>query len=505
MGNAFRLVSHREKDDILYLDLQVNGVLDRESISAYQLIVEALDGGQPPLKDQMTVKITIQDHNDCEPIFTQSHYFASVPENATLGTSVAKVTATDNDQGENGQVVYSLYAKNAQSGGTSPSTYFAIDRTSGWITVTKALDFEAHELHELVVIGRDQGAQPLETSALVSIRTTDINDNQPSISLLFLTETSKAEVKEDAKEGDLIARVSVSDADASDAFNQQRLRSSSSSSSKRQSSNGNRLSVSLVGAGSEFGLRTQDQIVYLIVVTGKLDRERRAKYSLTVLVTGSSSSSSPPLNTSTTFELEILDVNDNAPKFSALTYTATLPEAADIGSSVFQMSATDADSDAYLTYAFLVPRRPAPNNDDDSDSDISSDDDSALVNRANEKENTFFMSYFNRHNSTHRLVSHTNWFAIDRRSGLIVTRTQVDCEADSEPHLTVLVTDSVPTLEDRQLSKSSASSSSLRRPYNGFTATATLIVAISDVSVDFTFLLLHFKKVLLKETQNWCT
>ena len=59
VGNAFRLVSHREKDDILYLDLQVNGVLDRESIPSYQLVVEALDGGQPPLKDQMTVKIAI--------------------------------------------------------------------------------------------------------------------------------------------------------------------------------------------------------------------------------------------------------------------------------------------------------------------------------------------------------------------------------------------------------------------------------------------------------------
>ena len=59
VGNAFRLVSHREKDDILYLDLQVNGVLDRENIASYQLVIEALDGGQPPLKDHMTVKIGI--------------------------------------------------------------------------------------------------------------------------------------------------------------------------------------------------------------------------------------------------------------------------------------------------------------------------------------------------------------------------------------------------------------------------------------------------------------
>lgn len=59
VGNAFRLVSHREKDDILYLDLQVNGALDRETIASFTLVIEALDGGQPPLTDQLTVKIVI--------------------------------------------------------------------------------------------------------------------------------------------------------------------------------------------------------------------------------------------------------------------------------------------------------------------------------------------------------------------------------------------------------------------------------------------------------------
>jgi protocadherin-16/23 len=59
IGNAFRLLSHREKDDVLYLDLQVNGALDRETISSYTLVIEALDGGQPQLKDEMTVRIAI--------------------------------------------------------------------------------------------------------------------------------------------------------------------------------------------------------------------------------------------------------------------------------------------------------------------------------------------------------------------------------------------------------------------------------------------------------------
>lgn len=380
---------------------------------------------------------------------------------------MVKVTATDNDQGENGQIVYSLHAKNTQNGGTSVSNYFAINRVTGWIYVAKPLDFEAQELHELVVIARDQGAQPLETSALVSIRITDINDNQPTINLLFLTENSKAEISEDAKEGDLIARLSVNDADVSDSFNQ---RQRSSFASKRQHSN--RLSVSLLGAYSEFGLRTQDQVGYLIVVTGKLDREKRSKYSLTVQVTDKGT---PPLNTTTIFDLEVLDVNDNSPRFELPTYHTTLPEAADIGSSVFQMNAIDADSDSLLTYAFLVTRN---GYDDTSEGDSEEEGDS--LSGVFAEDETFFVSYFNRHNSTHRLTSHTNWFAIDRRSGLIVTRTQVDCEADSEPHLTVLVTDSIPYAATGKRSRTEVSKSA--PIYNGFMATTTLVIAISDVS-----------------------
>ena len=52
-------MSHREKDDVLYLDLQVNGTLDREWLSNYTLVIEAMDGGEPQLTDQMTVRIAI--------------------------------------------------------------------------------------------------------------------------------------------------------------------------------------------------------------------------------------------------------------------------------------------------------------------------------------------------------------------------------------------------------------------------------------------------------------
>lgn len=59
VNNAFRLSSHRERDGVLYLDLQVSGFLDRETTPFYSLVIEAIDGGNPPLRGQMTVNIII--------------------------------------------------------------------------------------------------------------------------------------------------------------------------------------------------------------------------------------------------------------------------------------------------------------------------------------------------------------------------------------------------------------------------------------------------------------
>lgn len=295
MGNAFRLLQHREKDDILYLDLQVNGVLDRETVPSYTLLIEALDGGLPPLRGEMIVNITIVDINDNEPVFQQSRYFASVTENATLGTSVLQVTATDSDLGANGLVTYSLRSKNSAMASSMSLAYFGINKNTGWIYVARPLDFESKEIYELVVVAKDSGAQPLETSAFISIRVIDVNDNQPTISLLFLTENAKPEIPEDAKIGDLVARISVNDPDTTDgSLEGQNVHVAPG------------LSVSLSNSGGKFGLTTQDSVIYLIVVTDKLDRETTTKYFLTVTATDQGN---PPLNATKTFELTIRDIS----------------------------------------------------------------------------------------------------------------------------------------------------------------------------------------------------
>lgn len=114
--------------------------------------------------------ISIQDVNDNQPIFNQSRYFATIPENATVGTSVLQVFATDTDADDNGLVTYSINRRQSDK-----DQMFRIDSKTGLISVNKLLDFETKELHELVVVAKDNGEQPLETTAFVSIRVTDVS------------------------------------------------------------------------------------------------------------------------------------------------------------------------------------------------------------------------------------------------------------------------------------------------------------------------------------------
>ncbi|GAB0089258.1 protein dachsous-like [Sergentomyia squamirostris] len=369
VNNAFRLSSHRERDGVLYLDLQINGFLDRETIPAYSLVIEALDGGTPPLRGQMTVNITIQDVNDNQPIFNQSQYYASVPENATVGTSVLQVSATDTDAAENGLVEYFINRRQSDK-----EQMFRIDPQSGLISVNKPLDFETKELHELVVVAKDHGIQPLETTTFVSIRVTDVNDNQPIINVIFLSDDATPKISESAQPGEFVARISVNDPD-----------------SKTEYSNVN---VTLSGGDGRFGLTTRDNIIYLVIVSLPLDRELQPNYTLSVVATDTGN---PPLHASRTIYLRVTDINDNAPEFESDVYHANVMEVADPGTSVVQVVAVDRDegNNSAIVYTLL----------DTPD-------------------------------------THSQWFQIDSRSGLITTRAHIDCETEPVPQLTVSAKDS---------------------------------------------------------------
>ncbi|KAK3923329.1 Protein dachsous [Frankliniella fusca] len=318
VNNAFKLSSHEERDGVLYLDLQIHGILDRETTAFYSLLIEAVDGGSPPLRGTMTVNITILDVNDNQPLFNQSRYFAIVPENATVGTPVLQVFATDADAGENGQVEYAINRRQSDR-----AAMFKIDSATGQISVNRPLDFETKQVHELVVVAKDHGLQPLETTAFVSISVTDVNDNQPTINLIFLSDDATPKISESAQPGEFVARISVHDPD-----------------SKSEYAPNEHVNVTLEGGDGCFGLANRDNIIYLVIVSLPLDRESRPNYTLSVVATDGGS---PPLHASRTFHLRVTDVNDNPPEFTQEQYKAVVLEVAEPGTSVTRVHATDRD------------------------------------------------------------------------------------------------------------------------------------------------------------------
>ncbi|XP_011502737.1 PREDICTED: protein dachsous [Ceratosolen solmsi marchali] len=325
--DIFRLVPHRGRDGVLYLDLQINGLLDREIQENYQLMVDALDGGSPPLHSQLRVNVTIQDVNDNPPIFEKSRYATSIPENTTIGTAVLTIHATDVDTGDNGHVKYFINRRQSDR-----EEKFRVDPESGIIYVNKALDFESRELHELVVVARDCGVQPLETNVFVSVYVNDVNDNHPAITILFLSDDATPKISESAQPGEFVARISVNDPDSRATYSN--------------------ATVTLNGGDGRFGLTIRDDVVYLVLLEQPLDREKKSLYELSVEATDAGT---PPLRAVRTFQLMVTDINDNPPQFLKKNYEVHLLETSEPGTSVLRVNAKDADEglNAQIRYSLL--------------------------------------------------------------------------------------------------------------------------------------------------------
>ncbi|KAG7458772.1 hypothetical protein MATL_G00224240 [Megalops atlanticus] len=296
------------------LDLILVDRLDREMKDFYTFTIEAFDGGIPQKTGTLQVQVHVLDENDNAPVFNQSEYHALVWENAPLLTSVCQVYATDMDLGDNGRVVYEINRRQSD-----PNELFAIDADTGVIRVNKPLDYETQPFHELIVRGIDNGAQPEYSSALVVVRVRDVNDNSPTINVMFLSESGEPEVSEGAGIGEYVARISVSDPDLGDV---------------------GKLNVSLEGGDGKFSLKPSDDFLYLLCVDGQLDREEEDLYTLKVVA---SDFGAPPLWSEQTFMIKVTDVNDSPPIFEKDEYTVNISEDIFQGSAILQVHATDLD------------------------------------------------------------------------------------------------------------------------------------------------------------------
>uniref|UniRef100_A0A8C5DPL2 Si:ch73-379j16.2 n=1 Tax=Gouania willdenowi TaxID=441366 RepID=A0A8C5DPL2_GOUWI len=197
-------LSQNDEDKIPFLVLKKP--LDREQKSKHSFRVTAVDGGKPPRSGTLNVSITVLDINDNRPTFKQDTYQIETNENVAVGRILAKVSAIDPDEGDNGKIEYSLSKALARK----VYDIFELNHLSGEIKLKQSLDYEESDIYKLDIEASDKGTPPLIGRCRVVVKIKDVNDNSPEIEITSLTN----KVFEDSKPGTVISLISVTDRDS---------------------------------------------------------------------------------------------------------------------------------------------------------------------------------------------------------------------------------------------------------------------------------------------------
>ncbi|XP_017387680.1 protocadherin alpha-7 isoform X18 [Cebus imitator] len=207
----FKLVSTFKN----YYSLVLDSALDRESVSAYELVVTARDGGSPSLWATASVSVEVADVNDNAPTFAQPEYTVFVKENNPPGCHIFTVSAKDADAQENALVSYSLVERRV--GDRALSSYVSVHAESGKVYALQPLDHEELELLQFQVSARDAGVPPLSSNVTLQVFVLDENDNAPALLAPRVGGTGGAVselVPRSVGTGHVVAKVRAVDADS---------------------------------------------------------------------------------------------------------------------------------------------------------------------------------------------------------------------------------------------------------------------------------------------------
>ncbi|XP_049711738.1 cadherin-23 isoform X2 [Elephas maximus indicus] len=281
--------------------------LDYETVDRYDFDLFANES-VPDHVGYAKVKITLINENDNRPIFSQPLYNVSLYENATVGTSVLTVLATDNDVGTFGEVNYFF---------TDDPDRFSLDKDMGLIMLIAKLDYELIQRFTLTVIARDGGGE--ETTGRVRINVLDVNDNMPT----FQKDAYVGALRENEPSVTQLVRLRATDED---------------------SPPNNQITYSIVDAsafGSYFDISTYEGYG-VISVSRPLDYEQIPN-GLIYLTVMARDAGNPPLNSTVPVTIEVFDENDNPPTFSKPAYFVSVVENIMAGATVLFLNATDLD------------------------------------------------------------------------------------------------------------------------------------------------------------------
>uniref|UniRef100_A0A7N4NZD4 Cadherin EGF LAG seven-pass G-type receptor 1 n=1 Tax=Sarcophilus harrisii TaxID=9305 RepID=A0A7N4NZD4_SARHA len=278
--------------------------LDYKQERQYVLGVTASDGTR---SHTAQVFINVTDANTHRPVFQSSHYTVSVREDQPVGTSIATISATDEDTGENARITYVL---------EDPVPQFRIHPDTGTIVTLMELDYEDQAAYTLAITARDNGIPQKSDTTSLEILILDANDNAPH----FLRDFYQGSVFEDAPPSTSVLQVSATD---------------------RDSGPNGRLLYTFQGGEDGDGDFYIEPTSGVIRTQRRLDRENVAVYNLRALAVDRGSPA--PLSASVEIQVTVLDINDNPPVFDQDELELFVEENSPVGSVVARIRAADPD------------------------------------------------------------------------------------------------------------------------------------------------------------------
>ena len=314
--------------------------IDRESIDTFNpqpnititAMLQVTDNGNPALSTSSNVEFLIIGINDNAPVFVNPMGSTDLEESTSVGAMVAQVSATDADVGNDPIVYtiirYSIRSKNSsgvitESAGINGSSPFAINSSTGAISLISSLDYEAAIEHSIVIAATNPDGLTSADNAVHIFTVVNENDNSP----VFTVNPYNATVSEASGNGTSVLTVLANDADL-------------------EMPGEVRYSIMSGNIGNAFIINTTSGV---ITVNEGIDREETSTFELTVVATdrGIPSRSSQSLAIIT-----VGDINDNFPVFNPSSYTVTVFENVLVNYLLTTVSVTDADipPNSIITY-----------------------------------------------------------------------------------------------------------------------------------------------------------
>ena len=314
-NEPFTLLISKSVDGTSQLAIILEDKLDREAKELYKIQIIARNNKPKEKKSILDILISVKDVNDNVPIFSQDVYNVSIKNKPDPALSVATLSVKDLDSDKNGKISYNFSPKTSDFA----KAHFDLNSETGEIFLVKKFTTGQKLKYKLYVKASDGGNPPLSSLAMVQVNVINEQNNAPMIDVNFVSASREntVDISEDIKVGSFIAYVKVTDQDADQ--------------------NG-KVTCSL--NHDKFQLQSLDTKKYQVIVKKPVDREIEDHHDIIIIC---QDKGNPPLQSESTFSVQVLDVNDEQPQFSKQSFKFFIDENQRSKIPVGTINATDPD------------------------------------------------------------------------------------------------------------------------------------------------------------------